>query len=73
MIQTRNASILAFQNEMEDAFRLDCNKEDIKSDKDAKKLFAYIRKSRRKVNRIDRLTKWILCDKKSIYDKLMWI
>ena len=72
MIQTKNANMLVFQNEMEDAFRLDCTKEDIKSNKDAKKLYAYIRKSRRKVNRIDKLIRWILCDKKSIYDNLMW-
>jgi hypothetical protein len=69
MIQARNADIFKFQSEMEDAFRLDCNPDDIKVDKDAKKLNSYIRKCRKKINRIRNLSQKILCEKKSIREQ----
>ncbi len=59
-IKPRHSDIEAFQNEMEAAFMLDANPEDLKEFPEAKKCAAEIRKSRRKVNLIIKLTKRVL-------------
>ncbi len=62
MIGRRNKEldIVAFQNEMEDAFRIDCSEEDL-TIPEARKCFREIRKSRRRVNRILKLSNKVLC------------
>lgn len=60
MIQPRHCDIITFQNEMEDAFMLDANPDDIKEFPEAKRCMREILKSRRKVNRIIKLTRRIL-------------
>lgn len=60
MIQPRHCDIIAFQDEMEDAFMLDANPDDIKEFPEAKKCMREILKSRRRVNRIINLTRRIL-------------
>ena len=52
MIRPRHCDIIAFQNEMEDAFMLDANPDDIKEFPEAKKCMREILKSRRRVTRI---------------------
>ena len=61
MIQPRHCNIIAFQNEMEDSFKLDCNPEDLKEFPEAKKCAKEILKSRKKVNKMIKLTKKVLC------------
>ena len=59
-IKPRHSDIEAFQNEMEDAFMIDANPEDIKEFPEAKKCMREILKSRRKVNKIIKLTQGVL-------------
>lgn len=59
-IKPRHSDIEAFQNEMEDSFMLDANLEDIKEFPEAKKCMREILKSRRKVNKIIKLTQGVL-------------
>lgn len=59
-IKPRHSDIEAFQNEMEYAFMLDANPEDIKEFSEAKKCMCEILKSRRKVNKIIKLTQGVL-------------
>lgn len=61
MIQPRHCDIIAFQNEMEDSFKLDCNPEDLKEFPEARKCANEILKSRKKVNKMIKLTKKVLC------------
>ena len=61
MIQPKHCDIIAFQDEMEDAFKLDCNPEDLKEFPEARKCANEILKVRRKVNRMIKLTKKVLC------------
>lgn len=61
MIHRRHCDIEAFQNEMEDSFKLECNPEDVKEFPEAKKCAKEILKSRKKVNRMIRLTRSVLC------------
>lgn len=59
-IKPRHSDIEAFQDEMEYAFMLDANPDDIKEFPEAKKCMKEILKSRRKVNRIIKLTRGVL-------------
>jgi hypothetical protein len=43
------------QQDLEDAFRLDCSEEDIKSDKEAKKLFKQLKKQRKHTHKMEKL------------------
>lgn len=52
MIQPRHCNIIAFQNEMEDSFKLDCNPEDLKEFPEARKCANEILKSRKKVSEL---------------------
>ena len=61
MIQPRHCDIIAFQNEMEDSFKLDCNPEDLKEFPEARKCANEILNSRKKVNKMIKLTKKVLC------------
>ena len=61
MIQPRHCDIIAFQDEMEDTFKLDCNPEDLKEFPEARKCANEILKRRKKVNKIIKLTKRVLC------------
>ena len=60
MIIARHCDIEAFQKEMEDNFRLDCNNEDIKTCTEARKCKKYIDSCRTKVNIISKLRQKIL-------------
>ena len=53
-------NINQYQQECEDAFKLECSDEDIKCDKEARKLFKQIRKQSRYVKRIQRLINKII-------------
>lgn len=44
-----------YQQDCEDAFRLDCSEEDVKNDKEAKKLFKQLQKQRKCVQIMDKL------------------
>lgn len=59
-IKPRHSDIEAFQEEMEDAFMIDANPEDIKEFPEAKKCMREILKSRRRVNKIINLTQGVL-------------
>lgn len=59
-VKPRHCDIEAFQDEMECAFMLDVNPEDIKEFPEAKKCMKEILKSRRKVNRIIKLSRGVL-------------
>ena len=61
MIQPKHCDIIAFQDEMEDAFKLDYNPEDLKEFPETRKCANEILKVRRKVNRMIKLTKKVLC------------
>ena len=61
MLELRGMGIDKFQEEMECQFRLDANPEDIAEFPEAKKLLKQLQKSRRKVNHIIKLRRWILC------------
>ena len=54
MIQPRHCDIIAFQDEMEDAFKLDCNPEDLKEFSEARKCANKILKSRRKNDKVNK-------------------
>ena len=54
MIQPRHCDIIAFQDEMEDAFKLDCNPEDLKEFPEARKCANKILKSRRKNDKVNK-------------------
>lgn len=60
MIQPRHCDIIAFQKEMEDSFRLDCNPEDVKEFPEARKCAFEILKSRIRINRIIKLSRKVL-------------
>lgn len=49
-----------YQRECEDAFRLECSEEDIKSNKDAKKLYKRLKKQRRYIKKVERLINKII-------------
>lgn len=59
-IKPRHSDIEAFQDEMEYAFMLDATPDDIKEFPEAKKCAKEILKSRRKVNRIIKLSQGVL-------------
>jgi hypothetical protein len=59
-IKPRHSDIEALQNEMEDAFMIDANPGDIKEFPEAKKCMREILKSRRRVNKIIKLTQGVL-------------
>lgn len=61
MIQPKHCDIIAFQDEMEDAFKLDCNPEDLKEFPEARKCANKILKNRKKINKMIKLTKKVLC------------
>ena len=61
MIQPKHCDITTFQDEMGDAFKLNCNPEDLKEVPEARKCANEILKGRRKVNRMIKLTKKVLC------------
>lgn len=67
MIQPRHCDIIAFQDEMEDAFKLDCNPEDLKEFPEAKKCAKGILKSRKKVNKMIKLKRQVLCYDRTSY------
>ncbi len=67
MIQARNIGIEAFQDEMEWAFMIDANPEDIKEFPEAKKCAKEILKSRKKVNKMIKLKKQVLCYDRTSY------
>ena len=54
MIQPKHCDIIAFQDEMEDAFKLDCNPEDLKEFPEARKCANKILKSRRKNDKVNK-------------------
>ena len=55
-------NIYQYQKECEDAFLLECSIDDIKEDKDAKKLWKFIKRQRRRVNKIRKLEYKLLCE-----------
>lgn len=59
-IKPRHSDIEAFQDEMEYAFMLDANPDDVKEFPEAKKCMREILKSRKRVNRIIKLTRGVL-------------
>ena len=52
----------SYQSEMEDAFRIDCNPEDVKQFPEAKKCLSMILKSRKHVNKIVNLSRRVFHD-----------
>lgn len=52
--------IKQWQQECEDALRLDCSLEDIKIVPEARKLWKFLKKQRRYVNLVQRLEDWII-------------
>lgn len=52
----RGIDWLAYQQECEDAFRLECSEEDIKCDEDARRLYKYLKRQRTYIRRIDRIS-----------------
>lgn len=61
MIQPKHCDIIAFQDEMEDAFKLHCNPEDLKEFPEARKCANEILKNSKKVSEMIKLTKKVLC------------
>lgn len=59
-IKPRHSDIESFQDEMEYAFMLDANPGDVKEFPEAKKCMREILKSRKRVNRIIKLTRGVL-------------
>lgn len=60
MIGLKHSDIEAFQSEMEDNFMIECSPEDIKLFPEARKLYKYLLKSRKRVNAITKLKKKVL-------------
>ncbi len=44
-------SFIEYQKDLEDAFKLDCSEEDIRTDKEAKRCFKMLKKSRRRAEK----------------------
>ena len=50
-----------FQSDCVDAFRMECSKEDIKTNPEAKKLAKYINTQGRKIDKITKLQRKVMC------------
>lgn len=48
--------LLNYQQDLEDSFKLDCSPEDIESNKEASKLYKKLKKSRKYIDKIKRIT-----------------
>ena len=48
--------LLNFQQDLEDTFTLDCSPEDVKQDKEAYKLYKKLKKQRKYIDKIKRIT-----------------
>ena len=49
-----------YQQDLEDAFKLECSEEDVENNKEAKKLFKWLQKQRKYVNKIEKLQQKIV-------------
>jgi hypothetical protein len=65
---------LAYQQDMEGAFWLECSEEDLKEDKDAKLLYKWLAKQRKRIEKITKLEKKTLYPRTESWIRdIMWL